>query len=197
MIVRTPAARIALLWLLLAPLAAAAETTFSVASPTGPITLELYEGDSMRLRLAGPTDLATSTRALSELLAHAFPQGALPNASMSIGVGRIIEHPWLSEQLAIAALRSSRWNADTGKPQSGNDNLAVMQLIDDRKLLGAWVPIFGRYGATIRNASVEKVLVGRVGETGELEAIAKDRSLLGKKLPFDAILWLRLEGTNR
>lgn len=189
---------LALLVVLLAPLAAVGETTtYRVESPAGPIALELYEGGSMRLRLAGPTDLETSTHALVELLALAFPQGALPDARMSVGVGRIVEHPWLSEQLAVAALRSSRWNADTGRPRTGNDNLAVMQLIDDRKLLAAWVPIFGRYGATIRNASVEKVLVGRVGETEELAPIAADRSTLGKKLPFDAILWLSLEPIRR
>jgi hypothetical protein len=189
---------LALLAALLIPFAATGETTsYAIDSPAGPIALELYDGGSMRLRVAGPTDLETSTRALGELLALAFPQGVLPNARMSIGVGRIVEHPWLSEQLASAALRSSRWNPDLGRPRTGNDNLAVMQLIDDRKLLGAWVPIFGRYGATIRNASVEKVLVGRVGEVAELAPIAKDRSKLGKKLPFDAILWLSLEPIRR
>lgn len=189
---------LALLAALLIPFAATGETTtYQVDSASGPIALELYDGGSMRLRVPGPTDLETSTRALGELLALAFPQGALPNARMSVGFGRIVEHPWLSEQLASAALRSSRWNPDLGRPRTGNDNLAVMQLIDDRKLLGAWVPIFGRYGATIRNASVEKVLVGRVGETEELAPIAKDRSTLGKKLPFDAILWLSLEPIRR
>ena len=184
---------IALLAVLLAPLAAAGDTAFRVDSTPGPIQLELYDDGAMRLRLAGPTDLETSTRALTELLAQAFPQGAMPPERTSIDLGRIVEHPWLSQQLAEAALRSSRWNAARGAPISGNDNLAVMQLIDDDKLLAAWVPIFGRYGVRIRNASVEKVLVGRVGETEELAPLAKNPSALGKKLPFDAILWLRFE----
>jgi hypothetical protein len=184
---------VALLAVLLAPLAAAGDTTFRVDSTPGPTQLELYGDGAMRLRLAGPTDLETSTRALTELLAQAFPRGSIPAERTSIDLGRIVEHPWLSQQLAEAAMRSSRWDAARGRPTSGNDNLAVMLLIDDGKLLAAWVPIFGRYGVKIRNASVEKVLVGRVGETAELAPLAADPSALGKKLPFDAILWLHLE----
>ena len=184
---------IALLAILLAPLAAASDTAYRVDSAAGPIQLELYDDGAMRLRLAAPTDLETSTLALTELLAQAFPDGAMPAGRTSIDLGRIVEHPWLSQQLAEAALRSSRWNAARGAPISGNDNLAVMQLIDDDKLLAAWVPIIGRYGVRIRNTSVEKVLVGRVGETEELAPLAKNPSALGKKLPFDAILWLHLE----
>jgi hypothetical protein len=71
-----------------------------------------------------------------------------------------------------------------------------MQLIDDDKLLAAWVPIFGRYGVAIRNTSVEKVLVGRVGETTALQPLAQDPRAFGKRLPFDAILWLRLEALS-
>ena len=179
--------------LLLAPFAAAAQTTYRVDSPAGPIALELRGDDGMRLRLSTPTDLETSTVALQALLAQAFPQGRLPSESMSINVGRIIEHPWLSQLVATAALHSLRWDATGGKPRTGNDNLVVMQLIDDDKLLGAWVPIFGRYGVMIRNASVEKVLVGRVGETEALRSFEQDQYAIGKRLPFDAILWLRLE----
>jgi hypothetical protein len=177
--------------LLLAPFAAAGETTYLVASPAGPIALEVRD-DRMRLRLPSPTDLETSTLALEALLARAYAAGGLPIEG-SINVGRVIEHPWLSELLARAALRSSRWDSGRGTARTGNDNLAVMQLIDDEKLLAAWVPIFGRYGVAIRNTVVEKVLVGRVGETDALQPLAQDPSAVGRQLPFDAILWLRLE----
>jgi hypothetical protein len=187
---------VVLLLLLFAPFAAAGETKFVVDSPAGPIALEIRDARTMRLRLSRPTDLETSTRALEQLLAQAFSQSGLPMASMSIDVGRIVEHPWLSQLLAAAALRSSRWDAMRGAPRTGNDNLAVMQLIDDDKLLAAWVPIFGRYGVAIRNTSVEKVLVGRVGETTALRPLAQDPRAFGKRLPFDAILWLRLEALS-
>jgi hypothetical protein len=187
---------LALLAVLLAPLAATGDTTYRVDSAAGPIQLELYDDGAMRLRLSAPTDLETSMGALAALLGQAFP-GGIPASRTSIDLGRIVEHPWLSQQLAEAALRSSRWDAVRGRPKTGNDNLAVMQLIDDDKLLAAFVPIFGRYGTKIRNASVEKVLVGRVGDTEELAPLAADPEAIGKKLPFDAILWLHLEPLHR
>jgi hypothetical protein len=188
---------LALLAALSVAFAASGETVYRVDSAAGPIQLELYDDGAMRLRLSRPTDLETSTRALTDLLAQAFPSGGLPASRTSIDLGRIVEHPWLSQQLAEAALRSPRWNAARGKPRTGNDNLAVMMLIDDGKLLAAWVPIFGRWGKSIRNASVEKVLVGEVGQTAELAPLAADPAAVGKRLPFDAILWLALEPLRR
>ena len=40
----------------------------------------------------------------------------MPVERTSIDVGRIVEHPWLSQQLAEAALRSPRWDAARGRP---------------------------------------------------------------------------------
>ena len=183
--------------LLLAPLAATAETSFRVESAAGVIALEVQDGGAtMRLRLARPADLDISVRALESLLAQAFPQHAFPAERVSLGVGRILEHPWLSQQLAAAALHSPHWDAALGKPRTGNDNAAVMRILDDGRLLAGWAPVFARYGATIRSASVEKVLVGRIGDTDELAPLATDPAAAGKRLPFDAILWLQLERTN-
>ncbi len=189
--------RIALLLLLSAPLVAYAETSFRVDSPDGPIALEVRDdGVTLRLRVPRPVDLDVSTRALDELLAQAFPQHGLPAERISIDVGRIVEHPWLSRRLALAALHSPRWDAARGKPRGGNENLAVAQMIGDAKLVAAWADVFARHGASVRNASVEKVLIGRVGKTAELAPLAADSAATGKRLPFDAILWLRLERTR-
>lgn len=190
-------AKAALLLLLCAPLVARTETAFRVETRDGPIALEgSDDGATWRLRLSRPVDLEVSTRALDELLTQAFPQHALPSERISIDVGRIIEHPWLSRRLAEAALHSPRWDPARGKPRGGNDNSAVALLIDDGKLVAAWAAVFARHGATVRSASVEKVLIGRVGETADLAPLAADPAAAGKRLPFDAILWLRLERTQ-
>lgn len=187
-------ARVALLLLLSAPLVAHADPSFRVESREGPIALEVRDdGATWRLRLPRPVDLDVSTRALDELLAQAFPQHSLPTSRISIDVGRIVEHPWLSRRLAETALHSPRWDAARGKPRGGNENFAVSRMIDDEKLVAAWAAVFARHGATVRNASVEKVLIGRVGKTVELAPLAADPAAAGKRLPFDAILWLRLE----
>ena len=191
------AARVALLWLLLAPLAAAAETSFRVESPAGPIALEVqHDGATLRLRLQRPVDLETSTRALDELLAKAFAGRAPPDERVSIDVGRIVEHPWLSQRLAEAALHSPSWDAGRGKARGESENFAVAQIIDEQRLVAQWASVFARHGISVRNASVEKVLVGSVGATAELAPLAADPAAAGKQVPFDAILWLQLERTN-
>jgi hypothetical protein len=192
-----PFAKAALLLLLSAPLVAPAETAFRVETRDGPIALEVHDdGATLQLRLPRHVALDVSTRALDELLTQAFPQHVLPAERISIDVGRIIEHPWLSQRLAESALRSPRWDAVRGKPRGGNDNAVVAQLIDGEKLVAPWAAVFARHGATVRNASVEKVLIGRVGETAELAPLAAHPAAAGKRLPFDAILWLRLERTH-
>jgi hypothetical protein len=72
----------------------------------------------------------------------------------------------------------------------------VAQLVDEQDLVAPWRPIFARHGFAVRGASVEKVFVGRVGTTVELAPLAGTPGAAGAKLPFDAILWLRLERTN-
>jgi hypothetical protein len=191
------AARVALLWLLLAPLAAAAETSFRVESPAGQIALEVqHDGATLRLRLQRPVDLETSTRALDELLAKAFAGHAPPDGRVSIDVGRIVEHPWLSQRLAEAALHSPRWDAGRGKARGESENFAVAQIIDEHRLVAKWASVFARHGISVRNASVEKVLIGVVGKTGELAPLTALPVAAGKRLPFDAILWLQLERTK-
>jgi len=41
------------------------------------------------------------------------------------------------------------------------------------------------------------VLVGEVGKTQDLAPLEKTPTAMGKKLPYDAILWLRLEPLKR
>ena len=183
--------------LLLAPLAAAAETSFRVESTAGPIALEVRDdGATLRLRLQRPADLEASTHALDALLAQASATLAPIGTRVAIDVGRIIEHPWLSQRLAEAALRSPRWDGALGKPRGESTNFAIAHLIDEEQLVAVWVAVLARHGLRIRNATVEKVLIGRVGETDELAPLATDPAAAGKRLPFDAILWLQLERTN-
>lgn len=133
---------------------------------------------------------------LALLLAQAFAGHAPPDRRVSIGVGRVVEHPWLSQRLAEAALRSPRWDAGRGKARGGSENLAVAQMIDEQRLVAKWASVFARHGMSVRNASVEKVLIGSVGKTAELAPLAADPAAAGKQVPFDAILWLQLERTK-
>jgi hypothetical protein len=122
-------------------------------------------------------DLAETREALRALLAQLFPDGRLAGVS-AICLGRIEELPWLSERLAAAALASASWDAGRGRPRSGSPEAFVAELLRERRLAAELVEVVAGFGARAEIGSVEKVLVRSSGDA---------------RVPFDAILWLRLQ----
>jgi hypothetical protein len=177
-----PFAKAALLLLLSAPLVAPAETAFRVETRDGPIALEVHDdGATLQLRLPRHVALDVSTRALDELLTQAFPQHVLPAERISIDVGRIIEHPWLSQRLAEAALRSPR---DSGAASRAAERQRRRAQRLTTKLVAPWAAVLP--GATVQRVERE-VLIGRVGETADLAPSPRTRRRPASDL-FDAIL---------
>lgn len=154
-------------------------------------------GKSLRLRPGCALSLPDTSAALTALLQEAFPDGRMKLDRATLELGRIIHYPWLSKALADAALRSPVWEPKKGRGRRGDDNPAVASMVDTRRLLVPLIPTFSRFGIRARAGSVEKVLVGEVGETPELAPLEKTPTAMGKKLPYDAILWLRLEPVKR
>ena len=155
---------------------------------------EIESPSSMRLRADGcALSLPDTTAALDALLTEAWGGKRMPVDRASLSLGRVADYPWLSKALADAATKSPVWEPNKGRGRRSSDNEAVASIVDTRRLLAPLASTFARHGATARAGSVEKVLVGKVGETAELASLAGQKLADGKKLPFDAILWLRLE----
>lgn len=154
-------------------------------------------GKSMRLRPGCPLSLADTSTALVALLQEAFPGGRMSVDRASLDLGRIVEYPWLSKALADAALRSPVWEQKKGRGRRSDDDPAVASIVDARRVLAPLIPTFYRFGIRARAGSVEKVRVGEVGKTPELAPLEETPTAMGKKLPYDAILSLRLEPLPR
>jgi hypothetical protein len=183
-----------------APLAFAAAlsiglgATLARASETCVPRNEIESTSSMRLRADGcALSLADTTAALDALLTEAWDGKRMPVERASLSLGRVVDYPWLSKALADAATLSPVWEPNKGRGRRSSDNEAVASMVDTRRLLMPLASTFARHGATARAGSVEKVLVGKVGDAQELASLAGQKLADGKKLPFDAILWLRLE----
>jgi hypothetical protein len=157
---------------------------------------EIESASSMRLRADGcELTLPETAAAIEALLTEAWGGKRMPVDRASLSLGRIVEYPWLSKALAEAAMKSPVWEPKQGRGRRSSDNAAVASLVDTRRLLMPLAPTLARFGAKARAGSVEKVLVGKVGDTAELAPLAGQKLAEGKKLPFDAILWVRLEKT--
>ncbi len=106
----------------------------------------------------------------------------------SLYLGRLIDYPWLCEYLAVTAYNDPRWNRKKGKPVSMDLYKYVTSILSSRDVLSQFEEAFGDSGYTVRAVTIEKVLVGRLSDV----PLYQGKALPGK-VPFDAMVWLRLE----
>lgn len=156
---------------------------------------EIREGGAeLRLRADGcALSLAETGAAIESLLTEAWGGGRMPSDRVSLGLGRMVSYPWLSKALADGAMKSPVWDGKRGRGRRGSNESAVASIVDTRRLLAPLAPVFARFGAKARASSVEKVLVAKPDEVETLAPLVGQKLADGKKLPYDAILWLRLE----
>jgi hypothetical protein len=177
--------------LLALAVAAAASAARAECKPTHEIR---ENGTELRLRADGcALSVAETGAALDALLSEAFGGARMSEARATLELGRIVSYPWLSKALADAAIKSPVWDPKRGRGRRDSNESAIKVIVDTRRLLAPLAPVFARHGAKARASSVEKVLVGEVGDTEALAPLAGQKLAEGKKLPYDAILWLRLE----
>jgi hypothetical protein len=106
----------------------------------------------------------------------------------SLFIGRLIDYPWLSQYLAVAAYRDDRWDSRRGKPTANNINKYVSKVLSKKDLLSQIEEIFAKSGYRIIGVSAEKVLVG-----GFREVPLYQGDMAPGLVPYDALVWFRLE----
>lgn len=126
-------------------------------------------------------------RTLRAVFSEADPP-KLQGVYASLYLGRLIDYPWLCEYLALTAYSDPRWDRKRGKPVSMGLNKYVSAVLSGREVLSQLEEAFGNSGYSVRAVSVEKVLVGRLGDV----PLYRGKELPGK-VPFDAMVWFRLE----
>ena len=127
---------------------------------------------------------------VQRLLKAVFSSTASPLQGVytSLYLGRLIDYPWLCEHLALTAYNDPRWDKKKGKPVSMDLHRYVSSVLSTREVLSQFEEAFGDSGYTLRAASVEKVLVGRLGDVPLYRGDVKPG-----KVPYDAMVWFRLE----
>ena len=167
-----------------------------VSSNVGECVLSVEANDhwhTLRLRAHHPQGRGChiDKDSVVSILSAAFSKTDAPKLEgsySSLSFGRLIDFPWLSQYLAIAASRDKAWDAKRGKPVAMDINHYVAQLLSRRELLTQIEPACAQGGYRIVKVSVEKVLVGGLREVPLYQG-AMEPGLV----PYDAIVWLRLE----
>jgi hypothetical protein len=149
------------------------------------------EARGLRLRLSPEgvrPPCAVSREEVQRFLREAFSTTTPPRLAgvyRSLYLGRLVDFPWLSAELAARAAGDAGWDARKGRPAGKDPNAYVAAVLSRPAVSGALQSALAGSGYRLGPASVEKVLVGdRRQRGGEGPA---------GRLPFDAMVWFRLE----
>jgi hypothetical protein len=150
------------------------------------------EAMSLRLRTSPENPgCGYSPETARSLLRKAFETTDPPRPEgtySSLYIGRLIDFPWLCEYLASAAYADKGWDRVKGIPVSMGVNKYVAALLFRQEATAEVRKAIEGSGYRITSVTVEKVLVGSFRDVPQY----KGRILPGK-VPFDAMVWYRLE----
>ncbi len=102
----------------------------------------------------------------------------------SIGLGRAINYPWMSEFLAKSALVDPRWDPENGRTDRGHINDFVASILSKPAFINRLQVPFTNTLYTVIEVSVEKVLVS------DVKTILSDTKKEGHRVPYDALVWI-------
>jgi hypothetical protein len=148
---------------------------------------------TLRLRAHHPSgrncfiDKETMASVLGAALSNADAPGT-GEKFRSLFIGRLVDYPWLSQYLAVAARNDRGWNMKRGKPLRMNINLYVSKVLSGKDVSASFDAALASGGYKVGSASVEKVLVGRFRDV----PLSQDNTAPGL-VPYDAQVWFRLE----
>jgi hypothetical protein len=95
----------------------------------------------------------------------------------------------MSFRLALAASRTSLWDAKRGKPKAGHTNTFVMNLANKSNIYSELKRLFDNFDRKLELASVEKVLIMEAGTLPFFDQLKKHGVIVTDKLPFDCLTW--------
>ena len=98
----------------------------------------------------------------------------------------------MSIRLALAAHKSSGWDARKGDAKSGDINGFVKDLANREMIYSELKELFARFQQNIKISCVEKVLVQQADKLPYFDQLNKQGVQATDKLPFDCMTWFSL-----
>jgi len=138
-----------------------------------------------------------SLPSLSKLLDSGF-QGLFTDNTFPIRgiyLGRLMDYPEWSQDLAKTAAKSPSWNSKRGRPTKAgeSDNQRVRLLLNGLTYPQSLKSLFAKYQLTACIGDVEKVLVFKAKDIWPDKTAIPNGISAEARLPVDAQVWLRLQ----
>jgi len=150
------------------------------------------ESRMLRLRVQPSYPECYATKeSMQKILKEVFSKtdlSKLEGIYTSLSLGRLIDYPWLCEHLAASAYKDPQWNKINGKPVSMDLYRYVSSVLMNKEVTAQFEETFGDSGYRIKAVTIEKVLVG-----GFRDVPLYRGKIIPGKVPFDAVVWFRLE----
>ena len=158
------------------------------------LTVEANEKQhTLRLRAHHPNykGCHLDKNSMVSVLTAAFSKSDSPKLEgiySSLFIGRLIDYPWLSQDLATTAHRDRGWDSKKGKPAAMDINKYVSLLLFRKEWMAEIETVFEKGGYRVVGVAVEKVLVG-----GFREVPFYQGEVHPGRVPYDAQVWFRLK----
>jgi hypothetical protein len=163
------------------------------------VDLEVDREDGvLRLRPRCPLTAEEANCALSETLPRLWDRGDPPERYRALFLGRLVDYPWLSEELARWAARAAEWDSLKARPRTGgNGNALVERILLHGGVLEPLAGALAGAGLQVTGVSAEKVLTAPIA-TLPFGARFRSEGLSGDaRVPYDAMVHLRLGPRQR
>jgi len=98
----------------------------------------------------------------------------------------------MSIRLALAAHKSSGWDARKGEAKNGDINGFVKDLANREMIYSELKELFARFQQNVKISCVEKVLVQEAGKLPHFDHLKKHGVQASDKLPFDCMTWFMI-----
>ncbi len=181
--------------LLIIPACLQADDSFTVQLPECMARIEhrATEPEVALVRSDCPLSLPSLNQLLETSFRGLFPSNSLP--IRSVYLGRLMNYPQWSQDLAKSAMQSQGWNAKRGHPKKTgeSENHYVRILLNGPAYPQALNSAFAQYGLSACIANVEKVLVFEAKVIWPDSAKMSNRIPAHARLPADAQIWLHLQ----
>jgi hypothetical protein len=174
------------------------ETTYRIASGACQISWTVHKSELNRgvvqHRSKCTLPLSKQLPLLSQILAEILKDTENARSFHTLFWGRLSPDVRngnldMSFRLAMAAYRSSLWDAKGGKPKTGHTNTFVMNLAIKSNIYSEMKRLFENFDRKLELASVEKVLIMEAGKLPFFDQLKKHGVKVTDKLPFDCLTW--------
>jgi hypothetical protein len=180
------------------------ETNYTVRSAGCTISWEIYESEANRgvIRQRSDCELTLSEQAplIEKVLRKVMETDVDAAQFRTLSWGRLYpdgaRDATMAVRLALAAKRSSEWDAMRGAPRSGDINGWARKLANDALIYEELKRIFTEAGLDIRMANVEKVLVQPARDLPFFDRLRAGGVQASDKLPFDFQAWFSMRLTR-